>query len=252
MPAELFERVVAQVAPFRPQWVALNHFSEPLLDPEFLVRCRTLFAHRLPLALFTNATALAPSVSRALVDSGLLARVSINLPSVERGEWARLMGLSPWAFERTLANIRALAEIYRGDLRLAVNVRAGDPNGSVAAVAALFRDQPHVTIEPIVSNTMAGHIGGELVTAPVRHSAARLAGCTHARPASHAHVSTRGDVYICSLDYRQRTKCGNLAEATLIEILGGPVAASYRRQVYGLEEAAPDLICRDCSNARVA
>src|SRR5580700_5296094 len=33
MPLDLFEHIARQIAPHQPDWVALNNFSEPLLDP---------------------------------------------------------------------------------------------------------------------------------------------------------------------------------------------------------------------------
>src|SRR6266849_1911276 len=33
MSMELFEHIAQQIAPYRPEWVSLNSFSEPLLDP---------------------------------------------------------------------------------------------------------------------------------------------------------------------------------------------------------------------------
>ena len=70
------------------------------------------------------------------------------------------------------------------------------------------------------------------------------------RLAGHLHVSWRGDVFICCLDYEQKSVFGNIAESTVEEILGGERARRCRRQVYGLEPAAPGLLCRSCCHIR--
>lgn len=251
MTPELFERVLGEVAPLRPDWVAFNHFSEPLLDPLFQERCEGLLRHGLKLALFTNATALRPATSRALTDAGILFRVAVNFPSTDPVEWGELMGLPPSAYARTERNALAVADAYRGDLQIVVNSRS-DQDDRAGRVAALFATFPHAVIVPIASHTLAGHIENDLVGPACRRQAPRLSGCTHARPASHVHISARGEVYLCSMDYGQRSRFGTLDESSLLEILNGPVAASYRRQVYGLEDAGPDLICRKCWNSRVA
>lgn len=252
MTEEFFERVLGELAPFRPDWVAFNHFSEPLLDPLFRSRCESLLRHGLKLALFTNGTALRPAVSRWLAESGVLFRAAVNFPSADPADWGELMGLPPSAYARTERNAVALAEAYRGDLQIVVNSRAGDQGGRAARVAALFAPYSHAVIVALASHTLAGHIENERVGPACRREGPRLFGCTHARPAGHVHISSRGEVYLCSMDYDQKSKFGSLDRSSLVEILNGPAAARYRRQVYGLEDAAPDLICRKCWNSRVA
>ena len=55
---------------------------------------------------------------------------------------------------------------------------------------------------------------------------------------------------MCCLDYWQEAKFGNIAVAELDEILGGTIAASHRRQVYGLADADANLLCRKCCHIR--
>jgi hypothetical protein len=62
MTIELFEEIARKIAPYAPRAVALNNFSEPLLDPMFVERCRILEHHGLTVALLTNATVLRPAV----------------------------------------------------------------------------------------------------------------------------------------------------------------------------------------------
>jgi hypothetical protein len=47
------------------------------------------------------------------------------------------------------------------------------------------------------------------------------------------------------------SKFGNMAESSIEEILGGEVARRYRRQVYGLEQAEPNLLCVKCCHIRI-
>ena len=107
---------------------------------------------------------------------------------------------------------------------------------------------PNVSVIKLNSNTLAGNIQNDFVEPASLTHDARLGGC--ARLAAHVHISSQGDVFMCCLDYWQEAKFGNIAVAELDEILGGTIAASHRRQVYGLADADANLLCRKCCHIR--
>ena len=51
---------------------------------------------------------------------------------------------------------------------------------------------------------------------------------------------------LCCQDYHHEHVVGDLHEESLREILSGPRMALLRRWVYGMEEAPPDFMCRNC------
>lgn len=249
MPLELFRHIVSQIAPHRPEWVSLNSFSEPLLDPFFVERCRDLEAGGLRVALFTNATVLKPAVREYLGKSRALHSVVINFASENPDEWGALMGLPPALHSRTVENIIGLAELYSGPISISVHGRNATHRRRAANVAGIFARFPHVNVIEFPTNTMAGYIDGELVGLPTLTSAPKFAGCN--RLAGHLQINWRGDVFMCCLDYAQEIKFGNMAESSIEDILSGPIARRYRQQVYGLTPADPDLLCRKCCHIRV-
>jgi sulfatase maturation enzyme AslB (radical SAM superfamily) len=248
MTLDLFDRVVQQIAPYRPAWVALNNFSEPLLDPYFVERCRRLDAHGLKVALFTNATVLKPNVIEYISTSQVLYSVTINFPSDDPEEWGNLMGLPSATHARTVENIATWAKVYKGGIGIVVNGATDNLDSRIERIGVLFARFPNVTVLKQGSNTLAGNIQNDLVAAATLVKNRRLGGCP--RLAAHVHVSWQGDVFMCCLDYSQEVKFGNLAEASLGEILSGPIAVDHRRQVYGLAEAEPHLLCRTCCHIR--
>ena len=219
-----------------------------MLDPYFIERCRRLDAHGLKVALFTNATVLKPSVIEYLASSQVLYSVTINFPSDDPEEWGSLMGLPTATHQRTVDNIKSLAKIYKGGIGIVVNAATDNLDRRIERVGALFAGFSNVTVYNQHSNTLAGNIQNDLVAAATLVNNRRLAGC--ARLAAHVQISWQGDVCMCCLDYSQEFRFGNLAEASLGEILSGSIAADHRRQVYGLADAEPNLLCRTCCHIR--
>jgi len=250
MSLELFQRAVEQIAPYRPDWVALNNFSEPFLDPLFVERCMYLEAHALKVALFTNATVLRPHVAEYLASSDVLHSITVNFPSPDPAEWANLMRLPASTHGRTVENIERLAECYKGGIGIVVNALTENLHSRIDSLSQMFARFPNVSVIKLDSNTLAGNIQNDLVQPASLTNSQKLGGC--ARLAAHVHISASGDVFMCCLDYWQETKFGNIADATLEEILGGDIAASHRRQVYGLTDADDNLLCRKCCHIRRA
>lgn len=248
MPMDLFRQVVRQVAGHTPEWVALNNFSEPLLDPHFLERCAVLREHRLRLALFTNGTVLKAETSQALAGMDVLHSVIFNFPSLEAAEWAELMHLPASMHARTLRQIEALVEAWSGPVSLIVNAIGTTHERRAQELTAHFAPHAHVTVHQYGSNTLAGNIDNEWVGASTLVETPRLKGCD--RAVSHVHVGVNGDVFLCCLDYHRKHVFGNAAREPLTEILSGDQAADLRAQIYGLKDASPELLCRTCCHIR--
>jgi Radical SAM superfamily/Iron-sulfur cluster-binding domain len=249
MPMDLFTHIVQQIAPYNPEWVSLNSFSEPLLDPFFIERCQSLEEVGLKVALFTNATPLKPKIREYLGASQVLHSVVVNFASGNPEEWGRLMGLPPALHARTLENMIELAKVYRGPISISVHGHDGTHRRRAENIAAIFSSFPNVSVTEFPTNTLAGNINGELVGLPTVTSAAKLAGC--GRLAGHLQIAWNADVFMCCLDYKQEYIFGNLAESSVHDILGGAIARKYRSQVYGLKEAEPNLLCRNCCHIRL-
>jgi radical SAM protein with 4Fe4S-binding SPASM domain len=158
------------------------------------------------------------------------------------------MRLPPAGHTRTIENVHALADAYAGPIVISVNGRTQTHHSRAERIAAMFGAHPNVSVLQLQSNTLAGSISGDLVGPETLTEAPRLGGCN--RLASYLHVSVAGDVFMCCLDYTQKHKFGNIQTDSVADILSGPIARKYRQQVYGLQDAEADLICRNCCHIR--
>src|SRR4029453_4192482 len=78
MPADLYERIVAQLGEYRQtiETVFMISYNEPTTDRHFLDHVRTLKAHGLPPAVLTNGSGLTPATVDALMAMGGLRFLS--------------------------------------------------------------------------------------------------------------------------------------------------------------------------------
>ncbi|HVR99359.1 MAG TPA: SPASM domain-containing protein, partial [Thermoanaerobaculia bacterium] len=66
------------------------------------------------------------------------------------------------------------------------------------------------------------------------------------RPLQHLHITPQGKCVLCCEDYDEYHVVGDLTVSSVDEVLRGPELARMRRMIYGLEEAPPNFICRNC------
>lgn len=250
MTPELFERIVSQLTAYRHtlESVFLQSYNEPTLDRRFVDFCRTLFAAKLPVAVLSNGTGLTPAKVDALIESGPLHYICINLSTLDRERYARDRGEDHLA--AVLRNLdyvksRPLAEVMK-----IVVLGTGDAvhDSDFQAINARFAGS-RFTVERHVVMDRAGWLDvGLKPDAPKRN----LAGCDNlgSRPLQHLHITPRGQCVLCCEDYDERYLVGDLTRNTVAEVLEGPELATMRKWVYGIEEAPDDFMCRDCVFAR--
>ena len=102
-------------------------------------------------------------------------------------------------------------------------------------------------VRSFVVNDRAGYLQIGLS----RDSMETLCGCDHmgSRPIQHLHIDPEGKCFLCCQDYSETVIVGHLTQASVREVLEGDEFARARRQVYGLEAAPVDFICRSCKFA---
>ncbi|MEA2162114.1 MAG: hypothetical protein QOK37_241 [Thermoanaerobaculia bacterium] len=250
MPVELFERIVNQLTAHRDtlESVFLQSYNEPTLDRRFVDFCRTLFAAKLPVAVLSNGTGLTPAKVDALIESGPLRYICINLSTLDRERYTRDRGEDHLAAvlrnldyvkTRPLADVMKIVVLGTGD-----NVHDRD----FEAIRARF-DGSRFIVEQHVVMDRAGWLDVGLKTGS---SKKQLAGCDNvgSRPLQHLHITPRGACVLCCEDYDEKYVVGDLTQNTIEEVLEGPGLATMRRWVYGIEEAPDDFMCRDCVFAR--
>ncbi|HEX8561051.1 MAG TPA: radical SAM protein [Pyrinomonadaceae bacterium] len=250
MPLELFGRILSRLDGASPEWVALNHYGEPLLDPHFRERVRMLRARGLPLYLFTNGTLLKDATVDFLCEGGLY-EVTFNFPSLDPGEWGDLMQMK----ERFYWNARRGVERFlsRGGgggrgASISVNGRTANAAERVARLREHFSAFGPVRIIREDSNSRASAIENQLVRIDARSAGRRYGGCE--RFVAHLHVSWEGKVYLCCQDYEQRTVLGDLRESDISSIMASDFARRLRAEVFGQSAMAAGRLCLNCNKLR--
>lgn len=247
MSGEIFSKILSGIAPHRPEWVALNHYGEPLLDPRFKERCQLLQDHDLPLYLFTNATLLNDQLVDFIVKTCKLHGIVFNYPSIHPGEWSSLMKLPERLHPQATRAIIAAAESFHGYIRIVVNGVTDSLSRRAEEVRSAFERFSHVETLQLMSNDRAG-AHKPLTLSPIREGATRLLGCP--RIAAHMHFSVEGTAFLCCQDYHQTVTLGSIQESTPSEIMAGATATELRREIYGMTAARSNLLCRTCHRLR--
>ena len=250
MPVALFERIVGELTAYRDtlESVFLQSYNEPTLDRRFVEFCRTLFAAKLPVAVLSNGSGLTPAKVDALIESGPLRYICINLSTLDRDRYIRDRGEDhlgvvlrnlDYVKSRPLAAVMKIVVLGKGDEEHDIDFAAIRERFA----GSLFTVEQHVVMD------RAGWLDiGLKPDAPKK----QLAGCDNigSRPLQHLHITPRGQCVLCCEDYDEKYIVGDLTRNTIAEVLAGPELAKMRRWVYGIEEAPDDFMCRDCVFAR--
>lgn len=250
MPLDLFELVLSRLGGTPPEWVALNHYGEPLLDPFFRERVRMLRERRFPLSLYTNGTLLKEATIDFLSEGGL-AEVVFNFPSLDPAEWSALMGLP----EKSYLRARRAIEYYLtdgtappGGVAISVNVNDDGQEQRARDIREHFSAFGDVLVKKEFTNSRAGSIRNEFVRITSRAATTRYAGCE--RFVNHLHVSWEAKVFLCCQDYEQSVILGHLRQEEIASIMSSPHARQLRAELYGLAPMAAGRLCLDCHMLR--
>lgn len=250
MPAELFEEIVDQLTDFRStvESVFLQSYNEPTIDRRFVEHCQTLFAADLPVAVLSNGTGLVPAKVDALVESGPLRYLCINLSTLDRDRYRHDRGEDHAGL--VLRNLDYVKDRPLADRMTIVVLGIGDAlhDRDFEQIARRFQGSRFEVQRHVVMDR-AGWLEIGLKP-PARKE--RLGGCDNvgSRPLQHLHITPRGTCVLCCEDYDERYVVGDLTRNTIAEVLAGDEVAKLRRWVYGIEESPADFICRNCLFAR--
>lgn len=246
MPLDFYEEIARQLAEFREtiEGVSMINYNEPTLDKRFVEQVAILKRYGLPPAVLTNASGLTPARVDAILELGGLKYLSVNLSTLDRERYTadrrgdhlvQVLKNLDYVKDRPLAETMEIAvlgqadDVHRRDYE-EIRDRFAGTRFAVKYYQVMDR---------------AGHVQiGMRPPAPVE----KLRGCeqTGSRPVQWVHITPQGQCVLCCQDYHHEHVVGDLHEESLRAILSGPRMALLRRWVYGMEEAPPDFICRNC------
>lgn len=250
MPLELFEFILSRLGQPSPEWVALNHYGEPLLDPHFRERVRMLRERGLPLNLFTNGTLLKDSTVDFLSEGGLY-EVTFNFPSLDPEEWCDLMQMKEkfyWNARRGIERFLSLGGAGGRGASISVNARTANSEERVARLQEHFSSFGRVHMIWEDSNSRASAVENQLVRIDAKSAGRFYGGCE--RFVAHLHISWEGKVYLCCQDYDQRTVFGDVRESSISSIMTSDSARQLRAEMFGLAPMAAGRPCLNCNKLR--
>lgn len=249
MSLEFYERVVEQVAQFREtlDGVFMINYNEPTVDPRFLDQVRILTRHGLKAAVNTNGSGLKPAVVDEILKLGGLGYLSVNLSTIDRENYIRDRGRDH--LDKVLQNLDYVKN-FQIAAQMDIAVLGEEDEEHERQFTGITRrfEGSCFTVKKFPIMNRGGWIEkGNRPPEPIR----ALGGCENlgSRPIEHVHINPKGECIMCCQDYGNDYVIGDLRESDLTDILSGDRAATIRRQVYGLEEAPDDFLCRRCTFA---
>lgn len=249
MPDELFHQIVNQLTTFPTlEAVFLQSYNEPTVDRRFVELCQTLFAKGLPVAVLSNGSGFTPAKTDAIMASGPLRYLCINLSTLDRDRYKADRGEDHLTV--VLRNLDYMRDRHVADEMKIVVLGKGDDEHQrdFESIRDRFAGSRFV-VEPHVVMDRAGWLD---VGIKAKDREKRLAGCDNvgSRPIQHLHITPHGKCVLCCEDYDEKYVVGDLTESSIEEVLAGDELAKMRRWIYGIEEAPDDFMCRDCVFAR--
>jgi radical SAM family protein/iron-sulfur cluster protein len=245
MPLDLFAEIITKLKAYPTvKYVGFHFYNEPTLDKFFAQRIAILRAHAMKLVLFTNGSALTETKLRLLKDSGILYQLTVNLPTLGESEFRSLTGSSTHA--ATLRNLETAARLECFPLKLCVNGIGPDLERNLEQLRARFEPMGIEVFTPQMADR-AGVLDNEYFEDI--HVTGRLRGCNW--PVNHAYFTVDGDLFLCANDYYQREVFGHVRDGSLHDVMTSPAAVRLRRQIFGVEEAPGDFICRTCHDQKL-
>jgi sulfatase maturation enzyme AslB (radical SAM superfamily) len=250
MPLDLFSLILSRLEGATLEWVAFNHYNEPLIDPFFRRRVGLLRERNIPLALFTNGILMKDDVIDFLAEGGVY-KIVFNFPSIEPSEWCQLMQMpeqSYWKARRAIeSSLKNNSNILEG-IVISVNGVTDTQARRAQGIKDYFSPFGDFQVRVVPSNSRAGAIRNELVQISSHAACQRYGGCD--RIVSQLHISTEGKVYLCCQDYDQNVILGDIREESISAIMSGPLARQLRAEIYGLTPMENGRLCLNCNSLR--
>lgn len=246
MSLEQYRHIASQLVAYKDTLLAvfMNNYNEPTIDKFFLERVRILKSYDLKPALLSNATGLVPKVVDQLIAMDGLPYMTINLSTIDQQQYVETRGRKH--LNQVLKNLDYMKSRPVAETMNTVVIGEGDDihQRNYETILAYFADT-RFKVEYAVAIDRAAYLNiGQSLHSPIQH----LGGCeqTGSRPLQHLHITAHGICVLCCQDYNEDYPIGDLNEQTIEEVLTGSAIAKMRNQVYGLDDAPDNFICRRC------
>jgi SAM-dependent methyltransferase/pyruvate-formate lyase-activating enzyme len=246
MAQQLFVQIADQLTELRAtlQAVFLHSYNEPTTDPDLVQRVCVLKERRLPVAFNSNGSRLSPPLVDGLIELGGIDFLSVNLSTLSPERYRNERGTRH--LEQVLKNLDTIGDRPVARIMEVAVLGHGDEDHQRRADSIRERlAETRFVVKAYRINDRAGALAQGLRP---RRAHRRLRGCDNlgSRPLQHLHITSAGTCVLCCQDYHERHVVGDVNRQTVREVLAGAELSRLRRQIYGLEPAPDDLLCRQC------
>ncbi len=243
MEEEVFQKVVDEIARFRPKSLIPCFLNEPLLDPHLIERLQYIRRHApaTRINLTTNGSLLTKEKIAVLVDGGLLHEINISFQGISKEVYETSMpGLN---FERTKENVEHLIRYVQKQGKKEPEITVTMVHTQIVAPevkkALDYWKGLGVKARVLDYENRSGETNDTIATDQMLPYDA----CK--RPFNTAVITFDGKVVLCCVDYKRKMIMGDLHEESLHEIWEGAKFREVRRLF--LSKRRDEIpACRDC------
>jgi len=241
MPMELFKEIIDKAVRAKTvKYVTFNSYNEPTIDVHFMERVEYVRENNLKIRLHTNSTGLNEEKLDYLKNAGCLEFICFNLPTLDREEFIKTTGYKD--FDKIVRNIDHAVNI---GLPVIFSIQGTDEEikRNIGAIRDRYQDKVEEKIEAWGTIDRAGLLENEY-SQDIYLSGRLYPGC-HAVD-SWIFLNVKGDLFLCSEDYYQKTIYSNIRKGEIYELVNSEEAIELRKKVCGGINAPDDFICRKC------
>jgi len=247
MGLQLFENIVQKLKDYgKTEYVTLNAFNEPTLDPYFFERLRILQQACIKLVLMTNGSYLDKKKADALKESNIIEVLWFNLPSVDSDVFRQMTGWHD--FETVIKNIDYCIDIGL-NVRFAVQGKTSNIGSDLQSIKEKYQNRVRQPIEKWETTDRAGLLDNEY-NLGVNIPSPYMFGCPTAL--HNLCIGIGGEIMACFNDYHKEFVIGNINDGTIEEIATSPGVIRHKQKVFGVIPVEPGFICRKCIRMKSA
>jgi MoaA/NifB/PqqE/SkfB family radical SAM enzyme len=242
---ELFDDILAQLESLKSDTditICLCAYNEVTLDKRYPLFVKKIRDKGFKHIVISNGSNLDPPLVDKLVDFGV-KDVELNIPALDVDEFYRLVGNR--GIKKIMRNVDYMAKKPLNVNILVHGIGNVSHHRNYNDLKKRFKDTP-ITVSMGATMDRSGLLENEY-KCNINHN--KLAGCTNAgsRLINWVHINSKGECFLCPMDYNYKYMIGDVKQSSIEEILSGDNIALLRRYSYGLEPAPADFMCRKCA-----
>lgn len=240
MDMTLFKKILNRINEEKSiKYITFNRYNEPTLDPYFEKR---LFAIKkltnCRLVLYTNGINLTKKQLETIKKLNILEYICFNLPSLNKNIYESMT--KDTNFDKIIENIELVKS-----MGLTYTFSVQGLENTVSLTKKELLNTYNISEKQIFIGTSdrAGSLKNEYFK-NIQINKEYLFGCNSI--INNICIDVDGNTCLCPHDYNKKYFFGNLKSQSIHNIFASPHFISVKKQIFGMELADKDLLCRNC------